>query len=248
MGKVVAVVSGKGGVGKSTISAGLGRAISECGKRVLLVDCDAGLRCLDKLTGITEKLVYDISDAVYGRCTVNEAIYEVEEYEGLYVLPAAADSFMGENLVTKEQLTPFINSLKNFYDYIILDSPAGIGTGFLCAVDPAEAFLVVCNSDPVSAASANKVKSILSKMGKNDIRLIINRFNQEYFKKLKAMNDLDSVIDAASIRLLGLVPEDPSLISEFLKGGKVKSKSQTMMAFRRIASRIQGITVPFALN
>ena len=123
MGKVIAVVSGKGGVGKSTVSAGLGRALSENGKRVLLIDCDAGLRCLDKLTGIGETLVYDLGDALKGSCTVNEVIYPVEDYENLFVIPASQSEVISETI-----LTPFVNSLKEYYDYIIMDSPAGLGT------------------------------------------------------------------------------------------------------------------------
>ena len=242
MGKVIAVASGKGGVGKSTVSAGLGRAIAENGKRVLLVDCDSGLRCLDKLTGIGETLVYDISDAIFGRCSVNEAIYPAEGCEGLFVLPASME---GEGSITEAMLTPFINSIKDYFDFVIMDSPAGIGMGFLSAVGPSETVLVVCNPDPISAASANTVRKILEKIGDKDKRLIINRFNPEYFKKLKAMKDLDSVIDATGLRLLGLIPEDPSLIAQFLEGGKVKNKSETMQALRRTASRLQGFAVPF---
>lgn len=240
MGKVIAVVSGKGGVGKSTVSAGLGRALSENGKRVLLIDCDAGLRCLDKLTGIGETLVYDLGDALKGSCTVNEVIYSVEDYENLFVIPASQSEVISETI-----LTPFVNSLKEYYDYIIMDSPAGLGTGFLSAVIPADTVLVVTNSDPICAASANTVRLILEKLDKKDKRLIINRFNGTYFKKLKAMGDLDSMIDATGLRLIGLIPEDPSLIAEFLKGGRVKGKSETMMALRRVASRIEGAYTPF---
>ena len=240
MGKVIAVVSGKGGVGKSTVSAGLGRALSENGKRVLLIDCDAGLRCLDKLTGIGETLVYDLGDALKGSCTVNEVIYPVEDYENLFVIPASQSEVISETI-----LTPFVNSLKEYYDYIIMDSPAGLGTGFLSAVIPADTVLVVTNSDPICAASANTVRLILEKLDKKDKRLIINRFNGTYFKKLKAMGDLDSMIDATGLRLIGLIPEDPSLIAEFLKGGRVKGKSETMMALRRVASRIEGAYTPF---
>ena len=240
MGKVIAVVSGKGGVGKSTVTVGLGRALSENGKRVLLVDCDAGLRCLDKLTGIAESLVYDILDAIEGKCAVNEAVYNAEGYESLFVLPASMGDVIPENL-----LTPFIEKIKEYYDYVIMDSPAGLGEGFISAVKPSDTVLVVCNSDPISAASANIVREVTDKFGVKEKRLIINRFNSDYFRKLKAASDLDSIIDITGLRLLGLVPEDPSLISQFLKGDKIKGKSETMMALRRIASRLQGNYIPF---
>ena len=245
MGAVTVITSGKGGVGKSTVSVGLARALSKRGKRVLLIDCDAGLRSLDRLTGVEKILVYDVSDVVNGRCAPIEAIYSCEGFEGMFLMPAPAS---GEDMVKAPVMKRLVELLRQYYDHIILDSPAGIGTGFRAACEPADRAIVVCNPDPVCVRSAAKVHGLLEAAGISKQRLVINRYDVKNFERLKSLDDLDAVIDEAGIRLLGIVPEDVSLISAYLSCEEAPKGCLGMMALTRIAARLEGETVPVYLK
>ncbi len=239
MGVSTVITSGKGGVGKSTVSVGLGRALARRGRRVLLIDCDAGLRSLDRMTGTEENLVFDIADVVYGRCAPAEAIYPCAEAEGLFLLPAPSS---GENMIRPGVMRKLVPLLKRYYDHVLLDSPAGVGSGFRSASCAADRALIVCSPDPVCVRGANTVGGLLR--GIEDKRLIINRFNGEFFQETDAFGDLDGVIDAAGIRLFGVVPEDFSLAAAFLRGRQAKEGSKGMMALSRMAGRLEGEDVP----
>lgn len=243
MGIATVITSGKGGVGKSTVSVGLGRALAQRGRRVLLIDCDAGLRSLDRMTGCEENLVFDISDVVSGRCAPAEAIYPCADEEGLFLLPAPSS---GENMVRPGVMRQLVPLLKQYYDYVLLDSPAGVGSGFRAAACAADRALIVCSPDPVCVRGANAVSGLLAKLSVEDKRLLINRFNDKFFDETGAYGDLDGVIDAAGIRLFGLVPEDFSLAAAFLKGRSAKSGSKGMMALSRMAGRLEGENIPIS--
>ncbi len=241
MGIAAVITSGKGGAGKSTVSVGLGRALAKRGRRVLLVDCDAGLRSLDRMTGVEENLVFDISDVVYGRCSPAEAIYPCGDGEGLFLLPAPSSN---ENSIRPGVMRKLIPLLKRYYDYVLLDSPAGVGGGFRSAACAADRALLVCTPDPVCVRGTGTVRQLLEKLDVADIRLVINRFDGEFFYKTGVYADLDSVIDAAGIRLFGVTPEDISLAAAFLKGKEAKEESKGMMAFCRMAGRLEGESIP----
>lgn len=244
MGISTVITSGKGGVGKSTVSVGLGRALAERGRRVLLIDCDAGLRSLDRMTGTEENLVFDISDVVFGRCAPAEAIYSCAEAEGLFLMPAPSS---GENMIRPGVMKKLVPLLKRYYDHVLLDSPAGVGGGFRAAACAADRALIVCSPDPVCVRSAGTVRELLGKLGVSDLRLIINRFNGEFFDQTGVYHDLDSVIDASGIRLFGVVPEDFSLAAAFLKGKTAKADSRGMMALQRMAGRLEGEVIPVSV-
>lgn len=244
MGVSTVITSGKGGVGKSTVSVGLGRALAQRGRRVLLIDCDAGLRSLDRMTGTEEKLVFDISDVVHGRCAPAEAIYPCAEEESLFLLPAPSS---GENMIRPAVMRKLVPFLKKYYDHILLDSPAGVGDGFRAAACAADRALIVCTPDPVCVRGASSVKSLLKNLDVNDSRLIINRFNGRFFSETGVFGDLDGVIDAAGSRLFGVVPEDFSLAAAFLKGKRAKESSSGMMALSRMAGRLEGEDIPLSL-
>lgn len=241
MGVSVVITSGKGGVGKSTVSVGLGRALSQRGRRVLLVDCDAGLRSLDRMTGTEENLVFDISDVVCGRCAPAEAIYPCAGGAGLFLLPAPS---LGENMIRPGVMRKLVPLLKRYYDYVLLDSPAGVGGGFRAAACAADRALIVCSPDPVCVRGVNSVRGLLEELELRETRLIINRFNGRFFDETGVYGDLDSVIDAAGVQLFGVVPEDFTMAAAFLKGGEAKSGSKGMMALCRIAGRLEGETIP----
>lgn len=240
MGVSTVITSGKGGVGKSTVSLGLGRALAKRGRRVLLVDCDAGLRSLDRMTGAEENLVFDISDVVYGRCAPAEAIYPCGE-EGLFLLPAPSQS---ENRIRPGVMRKLVPLLQRYYDHVLLDSPAGVGGGFRSAACAADRALIVCSPDPVCVRGVAVARELLEKLGLSQIRLVINRFNGELFSETGAYGDLDGVIDAGGVRLMGVVPEDFSLAAAFLRGKEAKEDSKGMMALCRIAGRLEGESIP----
>ncbi len=239
MGVSTVITSGKGGVGKSTVSVGLSRALAQRGRRVLLIDCDAGLRSLDRMTGTEENLVFDISDVVYGRCAPAEAIYPCAEAEGLFLLPAPSSE---ENMIRPGVMRKLVPLLKRYYDHVLLDSPAGVGSGFRAASCAADRALIVCSPDPVCVRGANTVGGLLRDIA--DKRLVINRFNGEFFQETGAFGDLDGVIDAAGIRLFGVVPEDFPLAAAFLRGRRAREGSKGMMALSRMAGRLEGEDVP----
>lgn len=257
MGIATVITSGKGGVGKSTASVGLGRALAARGRRVLLVDCDAGLRGLDRLSGTEAELVYDISDVVFGRCSPAEAIYpcriasesggsagpenEDDGSRGLFLLPAPARV---EDMVRPPVMRRLIPLLKRYYDHVLLDSPAGVGMGFQAAACAADRALVLCGPDPVSVRSASSVRLLLTGLEIKEMRLIINQFDRSLFRETGAFADLDGVIDAAGIQLGALVPLDHSLAAAFLRGRPAPENSPGMLAMSRAAARLEGESVP----
>ena len=151
MGIATVITSGKGGVGKSTLAVGLGRALAKRGRRVLLVDCDAGLRSLDRMTGTEENLVFDMADVVFARCAPAEAIYPCGEAEGLFLLPAPL-SGRGYDPSGGDEAAGAPAS--RYFDHVLLDSPAGVGGGFRSAACGADRAIVVCSPDPVCVRSA----------------------------------------------------------------------------------------------
>lgn len=241
MGVATVITSGKGGVGKSTVSVGLGRALAARGRRVLLVDCDAGLRSLDRMTGCEESLVFDLSDVVTGRCAPAEAIYPCKDSNGLFLLPAPSS---GENAVRAGVMKSLVPLLCRYYDHVLMDSPAGVGTGFRGASAAAERALIVCNPDPVCVRSAHSVSGLLEHI--TEKRLVINRFQRDFFDTTGAFADLDAVIDAAGVRLFGVVPEDYATAGSFLRGGQAGSNARGMQALCRMAARLEGEDVPIS--
>lgn len=240
MGIATVITSGKGGVGKSTVTVGLGRALAGRGRRVLLIDCDAGLRSLDRLTGTEESLVYDISDVVYGRCSPAEAIYSCNQ-DGLFLLPAAASVDDRIPPAVMGRLAPL---LKRYYDHVLLDSPAGVGSGFQSAACAADQALVLCSPDPVCARSTASVRGLLEDMGLRDARLVINLLDLKLFWETNAFYDLDSVVDACGLRLMGVIPKDGKLAAAALQGKPAPMNSPGRMALERIAARLEGEAVP----
>lgn len=243
MGIATVITSGKGGVGKSTVAVGLGRALAQRGRRVLLVDCDAGLRSLDRMTGTEENLVFDIADVVFARCSPVEAIYPCGGAEGLFLMPAPS---LGEDMIRPGVMKKLVPLLKRYFDHVLLDSPAGVGSGFRSAASGADRALVVCNPDPVCVRSAGVARELLGKLGVPEMRLVINRFNRELFRETDAYSDLDGVIDGAGIRLMGVVPEDFALAASFLQGKSAREDSPGMKALCRVAGRLEGETIPLS--
>lgn len=241
MAKVIAVTSGKGGVGKSTLSTGIGYALALRGEKVLLIDGDAGLRCLDHMLGITDHLLFDISDIIAGNCQPHQAIYSSSWHPDLHLLSASHTYERDLTPGVLRQLTEFFSK---YYDYILIDAPAGLGTGVRAAVSAADLTLVVATPDPISLRDATAVRQAFSETGKGEQRLLINRFFSRTFRKSKYFRTLDEVIDNCGIQLLGLLPEDRSLGTTVAKGLPLPPSSMLLRAFRRIAARLEGEHIP----
>lgn len=244
MGKVAVITSGKGGTGKSTLTAGLGAALVRRGNRVLIIDCDAGMRGVDLMLGVSGKLVFDIADIVRGNCSPENAIYPCSTVPELYILPAPQS--------VRDEISPYImrqlvHVLEKYYDYILIDCPAGIGTGFESAVAAAGFAVIVANAEPLSLRGCDKVRQKLIRMKMPEIRLVINRFNEKKFRKMGVFSDLDSVIDKAGVRLLGIVPEDNTVAAETQKGRPPEGKMKAVYAFDRIAARLDGVEIPLEI-
>lgn len=236
MGLIISIISGKGGTGKSTVSFGLGTAFGKLGKSVLLVDLDEGLRCLDMLAGIDDTVVNDLSDILEGS-PFDSAIYKAACYDGIYIIPAP----LSTGSLNYVNLSAFTESVKDAFDVIIFDFPAGIDYDKLSAMGNNAFFLTVCNMDPVSLRDAALVKNLLP-VSKNEPRLIINRFNIEYIKD-GVYKGIDDMIDCAGLRLLGLVPGSTELMTLSLSH-RLSEKEKPFKAFLRIAKRLSGEDVP----
>lgn len=229
---VFAVTSGKGGVGKSTVSVGLAFAFAKKGKRVLLVDMDEGLRCLDLMLGIDKTAVFDLSDVLTGTA-VEDAVYASPLRENLFLIPAPSDVGM----IDAFELSKLASRLEKQYDIVIFDFPAGVDFTFYGCLPQGSVYITVAVPDPVSVRDAAAVSNKLDAMGL-EARLIINRFELGASRKY-AQKNIDGIIDTAAIRLLGLVPESEEL-KLFSLTHKISRRSRALAAFDRIAARLSG--------
>ena len=241
MGAVTVITSGKGGVGKSTLATGLGSALARRGKRVLLIDGDAGLSCLDHMLDVAEERVYDISDVIAGGAELNQAIYPCSWQEGMYLLAAPSRE---EDVVSPGVMKQLVGALSRYYDHILIDCPAGLGAGFESAVAAAQRALLVSTPDPVCLRNAARTRVALEHEGLLQQRLVVNRFSGEAFRRQGVYHSLDDVIDAAGVRLIAVIPEDPGLAAAGAGGSGFPEHTQGALAIGRLAARLEGEQVP----
>lgn len=243
MGEVIVITSGKGGVGKTTTTANLGSALALSGKKVVLVDTDIGLRNLDVVMGLENRIVYDIVDVVEEKCKLRQALIKDKRFEQLFLLPAAQTR--DKNAVTVEQMNDLCNKLRESFDYIIIDCPAGIEQGFKNAIAGADRAIVVTNPEVSAVRDADRIIGLLEANEINDIRLVINRIRHDMVRRGDMMNKED-IIEILAIKLLGLVPDDESIIVSTNKGEPaiLDNKSLAGQAYKNIARRILGDDVP----
>lgn len=232
MAKILALTSGKGGVGKSTVSVGLSFAFSKMGKRVLLVDMDEGLRCLDIMLGIDESVIFDLSDILLGK-EFSDCIYYSQQNPNLHLIPAPQNT----GLIDKYSFCEFVKRTQQFYDIIIFDFPAGIDFSLYTCLPQSTLFLTVAFPDPVTVRDAAVVSGRLGEMGAQS-RLIINNFDYKLTKR-RLFKNIDDIIDKSSLRLLGIVPKQRELSLLSVKH-TLKTKGRAMSAFTRIAKRLSG--------
>lgn len=245
MNDVIVVASGKGGTGKSTVCVCLSVALVNQNKKVLLIDCDCGMRGLDLMLDFEEDILFDCSDAVCGNCKPKEAVYKSKNLDNLYLMAAPFDT---DNEISPTVFSQLVSQIKNSYDYIIIDSPAGLGSGFATAASPANRALIVTNAEPTSLRGAVKIRKKLEEYSISNIRLVINRFSREQFDKLNCYKDLDEVIDISGTRLIALVPFDTRVSAIMQKGVAGLNWSPATTVFDCLARRINGDNVPLAFT
>ena len=239
MGEVFVVTSGKGGVGKTTTTANIGTGLAKMGKRVVLMDTDIGLRNLDVVMGLENRIVYDIVDVASGQCKLKKALIKDKRFDNLYLLPAAQTK--DKTAVTEEQIKEMCDSLKEEFDYVVIDCPAGIEQGFKNAVAGADWALVVTNPEVSSVRDADRIIGLLEASGLNEPKLLINRMRPNMVKQGDMLN-IDDMLEILAIKLLGVVPEDDSIVISTNRGepAVLDDNSQAGQAYRNITRRIMG--------
>lgn len=247
MGKIAAFASGKGGVGKTTLTANIGAALAQMGKRVLIIDLDIGLRNLDLILGIQSVIVYDLVDVYEKKIDLFEASYRFAEYGELYFLPASQT--IDKEDLDKLSFTQFLNSIKEKFDFILLDCPAGIETGLKNSLAAADIMIVTVNPDYASLRDADKAISVAEEYGVKDYYAIINKFNPKLIKKGAAPN-VDTILEKLGIPLLGIVYDDIDVLKSQNNGQLLISCSnkKTTKNIKNCAKRLTGEEIPIKIK
>jgi len=240
MASAIVVTSGKGGTGKTSVTAGVASCLAAMGHRVLCIDMDVGLRNLDLSLGMSDRALMDFTDVVEGRCPLSRAAVEHPRIPGLFLLSAP----LTPRPIEAAGMKALITEAKQNFDYILLDSPAGLGSGFRLAVEAADRAFVVSTTDPSALRDAQRTVGELRRTLPDRIHLIMNRIQPKLLKKLHT--DIDAAMDTAGLPLIGVVPEDPSVILAAGSGIPliVYTRKNAAAAYYNIARRLTGQRVP----
>ncbi|MBV8883161.1 MAG: septum site-determining protein MinD [Chroococcidiopsidaceae cyanobacterium CP_BM_RX_35] len=245
MSRIIVTTSGKGGVGKTTVTANIGMALARLGRKVVLVDADFGLRNLDLLLGLENRVVYTAVEVFSGECRLEQALVRDKRESGLVLLPAAQNRT--KEAVNPDQMKQLVEDLSKVYDYVVIDCPAGIELGFRNAIAAAEEALIVTTPEIAAVRDADRVVGLLEAQGVKRIHLIVNRLRPAMVQ----VNDMMSVHDVQellSIPLIGVVPEDERVIVSTNRGEPLvlaETPSTAGIAFDNIARRLEGETIEF---
>ena len=243
MSEVIVITSGKGGVGKTTTCANIGTGLACQGKKVVLIDTDIGLRNLDVVMGLEHRILYNLVDIVEGNCRIRQAVIRDRQFPGLYLIPAAQTR--DKSAVTPGQMVKVIDHLREQFDYIILDCPAGIEQGFQNAIAGADRALVVTTPEVSAIRDADRIIGLLEANGFKQMDLIINRLRMDMVKRGDMMS-ADDVVDILAVPLIGIVPDDENVVIATNQGEPlVGSDTPAGKAYRNVVDRVLGKEIPF---
>lgn len=244
MGVSIVITSGKGGVGKTTTTANIGTGLAMNGKKVVVVDADTGLRNLDLLLGLENRIVYNLVDVVEGTCRMKQALIKDKRFDNLFLLPTAQTK--DKTAVNTEQMAKIIEDLKKDFDFVLIDCPAGIEHGFENAVAGADRAIVVTTPEVSAVRDADRIIGKLEAKGLEDHQLIVNRIRYQMTKRGEMLN-IEDMTDILAIKLLGIVPDDEKIVISTNRGepAVTDDSSKAGLAYRNIARRLMGEDVPF---
>jgi septum site-determining protein MinD len=243
MGEVIVVTSGKGGVGKTTATANIGTGLAVMGKQVVLIDAEIGLRNLDVVIGLENRIVYDLIDVTEGNCRLKQALIRDKRYENLHLLPAAQTR--NKNAVSPEQMETLCKELSKEFDYVIIDCPAGIERGFKNAVAGADKAIIVTTPEVSAVRDADRIIGLLEAEKIPNPKLLINRIRPMMIKRGDMM-DIDDIIEILAVDLMGVIPEDEYIIVSTNRGEPAITNPASLagQAYKNIVRRIMGENVP----
>ena len=246
MTRIIVITSGKGGVGKTTITANLGMALAKIGSQVALVDADFGLRNLDLLLGLENRIVYTAVEVLARECRLEQALVKDKRQPNLVLLPASQNRT--KDAVSPEQMKLLVNALAQRYKYVLVDSPAGIENGFKNATAPAKEALIVTTPEIAAVRDADRVVGLLEAQGIKRIHLIVNRIRPAMVR-VDDMMSVEDVQELLAIPLIGIIPDDERVIVSTNRGEPLvlssENSSLATVAFENIARRLEGETVEF---
>lgn len=243
MGEVIVITSGKGGVGKTTTTANIGIGLSSAGKKVLVIDTDLGLRNLDVVLGLENRIVYNLVDVIESKCRLKQAVIKDTRFENLYLLPSAQTK--DKTSVSPEQMKKLIDELKDDYDFILLDCPAGIEQGFKNAIAGAQRSIVVTTPEVSSIRDADRIIGLLEASGIRKNELLINRLRVDMVRRGDMMS-VEDVTEILAIDLLGVIPDDESVVVQPIGEPVVGEDSLAGKCYQNICRRLLGEEVPIS--
>lgn len=243
MSEVIVVTSGKGGVGKTTTAANIGIGLAQSGKKVVMVDTDIGLRNLDVVLGLENRIVYNLVDVIEGNCRMKQALIKDKRYPSLFLLPSAQTR--DKTSVSPEQMIKLCEQLREEFDFILLDCPAGIEQGFQNAIAGAEKAIVVTTPEVSAIRDADRIIGLLEAHELRDIGLVINRLRPDMVHRGEMMS-VEDVVDILAVSLLGVIPDDEQVVVATNQGEAVTgASSKAGQAFANISHRLLGEEVSF---
>lgn len=242
--KAATITSGKGGVGKTTATANIGVALASAGFRVVCIDGDIGLRNLDVVMGLENRIVYDLVDVIEGRCKLRQALIKDKRLADLYLIPAAQTR--DKTAVSPQDMIRLVKDLRTDFDWVLIDSPAGIERGFRNAIAPADLILIITNPEVSAVRDADRIIGLVEAEEKGPPKLIVNRVKPEMVRRGDMLSTSD-ILDVLAIDLIGIVPEDEIVTVSTNQGSPavLDPRSRAGKAFRDIARRLNGEDVPF---
>ena len=244
MSKIIAITSGKGGTGKSSICSGLGFALAKQGHRTLIIELDFGLRCLDIMLGVKDDIKYDLGSVLSGECDIYKATTQVRHANNLGIVCAPEDPFAKVDAAT---ISNICNEMRKYYEYIIVDTSAGTNESVFDVVEQSDLILINTTPDPICVRDARLMSDEFYKRGNKKQRLIINKVDGDIFRS-SIVPDLDAIIDTVGVQLIGVIPSDNEVVISTGKGIPLPSNSLAFRAFDAISKRIKGEDIPLSFK